>query len=60
MSVHDDFNRFEFERARSRYNRSQFKEMTTDNWVALVEGYRAQIKELELRAAEAQDWAHDE
>lgn len=60
MSVHDDFNRFEFERARSRYNRNQFDQMTTDNWVALVEGYRAQIKELQAEARGASDWAHDE
>ena len=41
MSVLDDFNRFAFERAKGRYVRAQYDQMTTDDWVALVEGYKA-------------------
>lgn len=60
MSTLDDFNRFEFERARSKYNRCQYADMTTDNWVALVEGYKAQAEEARAAASDGQDWAHDE
>lgn len=45
MSVLDDFNRFAFERAKSKYNRAQYDQMTHDDWVALVEGYKAQAEE---------------
>lgn len=44
MSVMDDFNRFAFERAKGRYVRAQYDHMTTDDWVALVEGYKAQAE----------------
>ena len=47
MSVMDDFNRFAFERAKGRYVRAQYDQMTTDDWVALVEGYKAQVEQLE-------------
>lgn len=40
MSVMDDFSSFAFERARGKYDRAEFDEMTTDDWVALVETYR--------------------
>jgi peptidoglycan hydrolase CwlO-like protein len=40
VSVLDDFNRFAFERAKAKYNRAQYDQMTHDDWVALVEGYR--------------------
>lgn len=59
MSIQDDFNRFEFDRARSKYNRNQFKEMTHDNWVALVEGYRSQLKEKDEHIQELQDEIDD-
>lgn len=59
MSAMDDFNRFAFERARCRYNRAQYDAMSTDDWVALVEGYKADaeigeqdaelVKDLEAR-----------
>lgn len=55
MSIQDDFNRFEFERARGKYNRCQFKDMTHDHWVALVEGYRAQVVEKDEQIQELQD-----
>lgn len=45
MSVLDYFNRFAFERAKGRYVRAQYDQMTTDDWVALVEGYKAQAEE---------------
>jgi hypothetical protein len=41
----DDFNRAVFDRASGKYNRAQFEQMTTDEWVALVEGHRAQAEE---------------
>ena len=47
MSVLDDFNRFAFERAKGRYVRAQYDQMTTDDWVALVEGYKAEVERLE-------------
>lgn len=45
MSVLDDFNRFAFERAKAKYNRAQYDQMTHDDWVALVEGYKAEARE---------------
>lgn len=45
MSVLDDFNRFAFERAKAKYNRAQYDQMTHDDWVALVEGYKAELNE---------------
>ena len=45
MSVLDDFNRFAFERAKSKYNRAQYDQMTHDDWVALVEGYKVELNE---------------
>lgn len=45
MSAMDDFNRFAFERAKGRYTRAQYDLMTTDDWVALVEGYKSQAEE---------------
>jgi hypothetical protein len=46
MSVLDDFNRFAFERAKARYNRAQYDQMSQDDWVALVEGYKAEVQQL--------------
>lgn len=46
MSVMDDFNRFAFDRASAKYNRAQYDQMTTDDWVALVEGYKAEAVRL--------------
>lgn len=59
MSIQDDFNRFEFQRARSKYDRNQFDSMTHDHWVALVEGYRAREKELIDEMQELQDEIND-
>jgi hypothetical protein len=47
MSVLDDFNRFAFERAKAKYNRAQYDQMTHDDWVALVEGYKAEVARLQ-------------
>lgn len=55
MSVMDDFNRFAFDRAQSKYNRAQYDQMTTDDWVALVEGYKADAERGEQDADLAAD-----
>jgi hypothetical protein len=52
MSVMDDFNRALFDRAKSKYNRAQFEQITTDEWCALVEGLRAQVAELEAEVSD--------
>lgn len=41
MSVMDDFNRAKFDLAEGKYNRALFGDITIDEWVALVEGFRA-------------------
>lgn len=46
MSAMDDFNRFAFERAKGKYNRCQYDQMSTDDWVSLVEGYSEQVDAL--------------
>lgn len=46
MSVLDDFNRFAFDRAKAKYDRAQYDQMTHDDWVALVEGYKAEAAQL--------------
>jgi len=55
MTTLDDFNRFAFERAKGKYNRAQFEQMTHDDWVALVEGYKARAEQLEGELAEAKE-----
>jgi secreted PhoX family phosphatase len=55
MSVLDDFNRFAFERAKGKYARAQFDQMTHDDWVALVEGYKAEVQHLEGDLAVAKE-----
>lgn len=45
MSVMDDFNRFAFDRAKGKYDRAQYDQMNHDDWVALVEGYKAEAQE---------------
>jgi hypothetical protein len=40
----DDFNRALFDRAKSKYNRAQFEDITIDEWCALVEGLNHEIK----------------
>lgn len=52
MSVLDDFNRIGYERANGKYKRAQFDDMTKDDWVALVEGERARVEELEDKVEE--------
>ena len=51
----DDFNRAAFERALPKFNRCQYDALTTDDWVALVEGYRAQADALEEQVAELEE-----
>lgn len=52
MSTLDDFNRIAFERALVKYNRCRYDDMSTDDWVALVEGYRAQADAAEQELGE--------
>lgn len=47
MSALDDFNRIAYERADHKYRRARYDDLTTDDWVALVEGERARVSELE-------------
>lgn len=51
MSLLDDFNRFAFERAKAKYNRCQYDQMSHDDWVALIEGYKTQAEENADKAA---------
>jgi hypothetical protein len=41
MSVMDDFNRAKFDSGNTKYNRALFGDITIDEWVSLVEGFRA-------------------
>lgn len=59
MSVLDDFNRFAFERAKAKYNRAQYDQMTHDDWVALVEGYKAEAREARDRLMELREMIPD-
>lgn len=55
MAVMDEFNRAHFERARVKYNRCAYKDMSTDDWVSLVEGYSEQVDELKAELGELKD-----
>lgn len=61
MSVMDDFNRFAFDRAEAKYNRAQYDQMNHDDWVALVEGYKAdnQVTKLENDVEDLEDTVKD-
>jgi len=51
MSVCDDFNRALFDRAEGKYNCALFGDIAIDEWVALVEGFRALAEDNAEKAA---------